>query len=248
MWRTAMSVSGMSLMKSKSGLDEAVRLGMVAFPTLSEQLAKRIADEILNEHFAPGQRLKEVDLAVTFGVSRASIREALRQLEVQGLVQIEPRRGARVTQLSADEVDDLYEIRASLLAVAARRVALTRDTTFLETAKMLLARITQHAAEPTQARYFDAVYTMSQLIAENAKSERLATLISSFSQQVARYTRLSLGTLERRKKSAQGWKRLLVAIDAGDPTKAEEEMRRLVTGSQEAIRGMLRAGERKAAA
>src|SRR5689334_1530827 len=127
-------------MKPKHPLDEVVNLGAPAFPTLSEQLAKRIADEILNERFVPGQRLKEVDLAATFGVSRASIREALRQLEAQGLVQIEPRRGARVTLLSADEVDDLYEIRASLLAVAARRVATHRDSTFLSTANILLER------------------------------------------------------------------------------------------------------------
>jgi DNA-binding GntR family transcriptional regulator len=235
-----MFISGMSVIKPKPAVG-AVALRMPVFPTLSEQLAKRIADEILNEHFWPGQRLKEVDLALAFGVSRASIREALRQLEVQGLVQIEPRRGARVTQLSADEVDDLYEIRASLLAVASRRVALTRDAAFLAKARTLLARIAEHAPESMHARYFDAVYAMSQLIAESAKSERLATLISSFSRQVARYTRLSLSTLERRKKSAQGWKRLIVAIDAGDPKKAEEEMRRLVTGSQETIREMLRA-------
>src|SRR5438046_1308638 len=93
------------------------------FLTLSEQVAQRIADEILNERFASGARLKEVDLATMYGVSRASIREALRLLDKRGLVWIEPRRGARVTQLWADEVDDLYELRASMLPVGEERRA-----------------------------------------------------------------------------------------------------------------------------
>lgn len=218
------------------------------FLTLSEQLSQRIGDEILNDRYAPGARLKEVDLATTYGVSRASIREALRLLEKQGIVRIEPRRGARVTQLSAEEVDDLYEIRASLLGVAARRVATRAERALIEEAARLLAQVTEHVADKDHGRYFEAVYALSQLIAEGAGSERLAALIRSFSQQVARYTRLSLRSVERRRKSAQGWKRLVRAIDARDPAGAEAAMRQLVVGSQDAIRAILRDRSRKAAA
>ena len=63
------------------------------FLTLSQQLVRRIADEIVNERFTPGARLKEVDLASMYRVSRTSVREALRVLENRGLVRIEPRRG-----------------------------------------------------------------------------------------------------------------------------------------------------------
>jgi DNA-binding GntR family transcriptional regulator len=215
------------------------------FLTLSEQLAQRIADEILEERLVPGSRLKEVDLASAYQVSRASIREALRLLENRGLVRIEPRRGARVTRLSADEVDDLYEVRASLLAVAARRVAARADPALLREARALLARAVQHASEPGHGQYFEAVYALSQLIAQGAGSERLASLILSFSQQVARYTRLSLRNVERRRRSVQGWKRLLRAIEAEDTPLAEEAMRQLVVGSQEAIREILREQARR---
>lgn len=220
----------------------------VAFYTLSEQLARRIADDILGEDLAPGHRMKEIALANRYGVSRSSIREALRLLETRGLVQIEPRRGARVTRLSAEEVDDLYEIRTSLLAVAARRVALRADAQVLGRVRALLAHIVQHAADRDQQRYFEAVYAMAQLVAESAGSERLADLIRSFSHQVARYTRLSLRTRERRRKSAQGWKRLVQAFEARDPAQAEEAMRLLVSGSHEAIRDILRDPVRREAA
>jgi DNA-binding GntR family transcriptional regulator len=219
-----------------------------AFPTLSEQLAERVAREILSERFEPGARLKEVDLATAYGVSRASIREALRLLDKRGLVRLEARRGARVTQLSADEVDDLYEIRASLLAIAARRVAARGDRRLVERARALVLRAARHAADSDQQQYFQIVYALSQLVAEGAGSERLAALIRSFSQQVARYTRLSLRSAERRRKSAQGWKRLLRAIDARDPAAAEASMRMLVSGSQDAIRQILRERARKEAA
>jgi len=215
------------------------------FLTLSEQLAQRIADEILEERFAPGSRLKEVELASAYGVSRASIREALRLVENRGLVRIEPRRGARVTWLSAEEVDDLYEIRASLLSLAARRVAASADPALLREARALLARAVEHASDASHGRYFDAVYALSRLIAQGGGSKRLASLILSFSQQVARYTRLSLRGVERRRRSLQGWKRLIRAIELGDATAAEEAMRQLVIGSQEAIREILRDQSRR---
>jgi len=227
---------------------ELVAVDSAHFLTLSEQLAQRIAGEILTERFAPGARLKEVDLATTYGVSRASIREALRLLDKRGLVRLEPRRGARVTQLSADEVDDLYEIRASLLTVAARRVAARGGRTVIDQARALLGEAVAHAGDADQGRYFEAVYALSQLVAEGAGSERLATLVRSFSQQVARYTRLSLRTIERRRKSVHGWKRLVRAIEAREPAAAEDAMRRLVTGSQEAVRDILRERSRREAA
>ncbi len=216
--------------------------------TLSEQLAQRIAGEILTERLAPGARLKEVDLATTYDVGRASIREALRLLDKRGLVRLEPCRGARVTLLSAEEVDDLYEIRASLLTVAARRVAARGDRPLIGQARALLGEAVAHAGDGDQGRYFDAVYALSQLVAEGAGSERLAALIRSFSQQVARYTRLSLRAVERRRKSVQGWKRLVRAIEAREPQAAEDAMCQLVAGSQQAVRDILSERSRKEAA
>src|SRR5487761_2155829 len=61
-------------------------------PTLPLQIAERIGEAVVDEQFAPGERLKEVDLATAFGVSRATVREALRILENRGLVRILPER------------------------------------------------------------------------------------------------------------------------------------------------------------
>lgn len=207
--------------------------------TLPEQIAEQLAQDIVSQTLAPGQRLKELELSDQFGASRAPIREALRLLELRGLVQIEARRGVSVTQLSAAEVDDLYEIRASLLGLAARRVALTRDDKFLSAARAILQRLKQYASAPLYGKYFEATYEMSTLIGQAAGSPRLFSLIASFSEQVARYTRLSLKGADRRKQSLQNWQRLIEAFEEGDPEAAEQVQKELVFGSRDRVRDIV---------
>src|SRR6478609_7055517 len=93
------------------------------YATLPSQIAVRIGRAIVDGEFQPGQKLREVDLAQSFGVSRASVREALRTLESEGLVTILPQRGAQVTALTAEEVRDVFEIRANLMGLACERLA-----------------------------------------------------------------------------------------------------------------------------
>ncbi len=207
--------------------------------TLPEQIAEQLASDIVSQALEPGQRLKETELSRQFGASRAPIREALRLLELRGLAQITPRRGVRVTKLSATEVDDLYEIRASLLALAARRVALSRSDRFLADANACLQRMRKHASGTAYGRYFEATYQLSNLIAGAAGSQTLFNLISSFSQQVARYTRLSLQSPQRRRQSVQNWGRLLAAIEARQAAAAEDLQRTLVFGSRNEVRAII---------
>lgn len=207
--------------------------------TLPEQIAEQLAREIVEQGLKPGERLKELELCEQFRVSRAPIREALRLLESRGLVQIAARRGVRVTQLSAQEVDELYEIRASLLGLAARRVAARRDAQFLGAARSLVQRLRQCVSQPAYGKYFEATYALSNLIADAAQSPRLSALVRSFSQQVARYTRLSLQAPERRRKSLHNWERLLKALEASQSEAAEAAMRDLVFGSRDTVRAAL---------
>ena len=93
------------------------------YATLPSQIAVRIGHAIIDGKFKPGQKLREVDLAQSFGVSRASVREALRLVESEGLVTILPQRGAQVTTLTAAEVRDVFEIRAQLMGLACQRLA-----------------------------------------------------------------------------------------------------------------------------
>lgn len=94
--------------------------------TTVDALATALRREILDGHLRPGDRLRERELCDAYGVARHSLRAALRALAGEGLVRIEPHRGARVAQLTPDDVRWLYELRAALELEAAH-LALERN-------------------------------------------------------------------------------------------------------------------------
>jgi DNA-binding GntR family transcriptional regulator len=93
-------------------------------PLRRDQALERLRDAIITGHFAPGARLIERELCEAMGVSRTSIREVLRRLEAEQLIEVEPRRGPIVARLSRKQVEEIYEVRALLEAAVVRRFAL----------------------------------------------------------------------------------------------------------------------------
>ena len=99
-----------------------LRVSAVAAP-LRAQVVRKLREAILNRTFGPGQRLVERELCELTGVSRTTVREALRQLESEGLVRLVPNQGPVVASISLDEARDLYDVRGVLEALAASRFA-----------------------------------------------------------------------------------------------------------------------------
>ena len=93
-------------------------------PTSSLRVSEELREAILSGEFGPGERLRTASLAKRFGSSRTPVREALVQLEGEGLVDIEPRRGALVRSFASADLIDLYEVRVLLEPAAAARAAL----------------------------------------------------------------------------------------------------------------------------
>ena len=91
--------------------------------TVSTRLRDEIEEAIVTGVFAPGTRLDEMSMAGKYGVSRTPIREALMQLRAAGLVQIQPRRGATVTQIAPDKLVEMFEVMGNLEGMAARLAA-----------------------------------------------------------------------------------------------------------------------------
>jgi DNA-binding GntR family transcriptional regulator len=201
-------------------------------PTLPLQIAGRIGEAVIDERFAPGERLKEVDLATAFGVSRTTVREALRILESRGLVRILPQRGAQVTQLSRHELENLFEIRAVLLGLAGRGAARHHDADDLALLRPRLAAL--RSARDDAKAYGRSSAEMVDCVARLSRNEQLAEMIAEFAQRIGRYTRLGLASRERRAQSVARWKDLLDAIAAGDERAAEAISRRLAIENRDA--------------
>lgn len=201
-------------------------------PTLPLQIADQIGARIVEEQFPPGERLKEVELAAAFGVSRTTIREALRILENRGLVRIFPQRGSQVTLLSPKELKNLFEIRATLLGLASRHAALNYDAAAgkrLDAALDALSRARRDAHA-----YAQASAAMVTEVCALSGNEQLAELIASFAQRIGRYARLGLATQERRDRSLSNWRKLMRAVSNRDGDAAESIHRRLALENRDA--------------
>src|SRR5579863_9305397 len=100
--------------------EASMRVGRVAAP-LRDQVLEIVRNAILDFRYKPGQRLIERELIEQIGVSRTTIREVLRELDAEGLVTTIPQKGAIVVVPTPEEAADLYDVRGSLEALAARR-------------------------------------------------------------------------------------------------------------------------------
>src|SRR5215212_7088024 len=102
--------------------DVSLRVETLAAP-VRQKVVEVLRGAITAGRFAPGERLTERALCELTGVSRVSVREALRQLESEGLIEIQPNRGPMVSRLSRRDAESLYQMRGALEALAARLFA-----------------------------------------------------------------------------------------------------------------------------
>lgn len=116
--------------------------------TVSEQIAAKVGDRIVAGSLAPGARLGEQELADEFATSRGPIREAIRILEREGLAVVLPRRGAEVTSLSATELRELFEVRAGLYEIVARKLAEIRPSELLGVMRGGVAQLESLVEDP----------------------------------------------------------------------------------------------------
>ncbi len=111
--------------------------------TLSHRTTDVLRERILAGEFAMGERLVEASIARQLSISRGPVREALRQLRAEGLVREEPRRGAFVADLTIDDIQEIYDLRAAIEARAARGIITNRNAAALGELRGILGRLRQ---------------------------------------------------------------------------------------------------------
>lgn len=196
--------------------------------SLPEQIAERIAEAILEDHYTPGTRLKEVELAKSFGVSRAPVREALRILETQKLVRITPQKGALVVSLSVEDLDELFLIRAALMGLSVRKIAergLEQDYKLL---KSRLNAVEALAKQGDMTRALRRLGELSEFAAELAGPGWIRDFLVIAIHQTVKFSRRGLSNPAATLQVVEGWKRLLVSIHERRAADAELEARGLM--------------------
>ncbi len=220
----------------------------MAFPiaeqplSLGEQIANGIAEDILQERLKPGESIPEQHLAHQYQVSRGPIREALRILEKEGVVQILPRRGARVTQLTVTEVDEIFIIRAHLFGLAASLFAERASAEDLLCLNILFKQMKGLAPEQATT-HAEVSAQMALVLLEQCGNQRLRTMISQLARQVARYTQLGLQTHERRRASIASWRAMLRAFRKRESQQAQNVGRQMVLNTLREVTAQLNADQ-----
>jgi DNA-binding GntR family transcriptional regulator len=136
-YRETLSEEGISPVS----MSASVRSSVVAHRNVHEAVVDGIRDMILSGQLGPGAWLRQDELAAEFGVSTIPVREALRQLQAEGLVTLHRRRGAAVASLSVSDLEEIYSIRETLEALAVRWVTENFERIPIERLGLLLAEI-----------------------------------------------------------------------------------------------------------
>ncbi|MBD3764844.1 MAG: GntR family transcriptional regulator [Rhodobacterales bacterium] len=155
-----------------------------ASPPQGQTAYRQLLDEIRRGALPPGARLRETDLADRLGISRTPVREAIRQLEADGLVTHLPRQGATVRQLDYAEVIELYEMRAVLEGTAARLAA--RAASDVELAELAEINATLADAERATVAVAEHAAILAALAARDGAAAELATRAHVSSAMAAR--------------------------------------------------------------
>ncbi|MCL2543890.1 MAG: GntR family transcriptional regulator [Nocardioidaceae bacterium] len=216
-----------------SGLARAERRG------LADEAADRIRDAILAGHFEPGSTLREVDLAAELGVSRGSVREGLGLLEREGLIRTAWHRGTRVLDITRDDIQEVYSLRAALDRLASVTAHDRADDDRLAELDRLVAEMeTALDREADRAElvaldmaFHDAVYAA-------AGNARLTTAWHAIRSQVHLFQlrRVELALDHYRKRVVKEHRQLARLIRSGDPGRLADVAERHVHSAR---RGLL---------
>lgn len=183
---------------------------------IADALRKAIVAGIFQE----GQSLRQDEIASKFGVSRIPVREALRQLEAEGLVTLHPHRGATVSTLSAAEVQEICEICIALETTAIELAIPQMTTSNLQKAKAILEATEK---EIETSRWVELNWEFHATLYAPANRPRLLAMIKTLHVNIDRYIRLQFADVKYRERSHQEHYQLLQACMQQD-TKAAVEL------------------------
>ena len=191
---------------------------------LREVVFNNLRDAILKGQLKPGERLLENHLADKLGVSRTPVREALRMLEQENLVELIPRRGSQVLDISAEDIKNILEIRSALEVVSIRHACQKMDNDSLKELK-------KHNAEfeaAFEARDYEGVATADEkfhdVIFSAAGNKRLVVIISNIQAQVYRYRMAYLKVYETKTAVLNHHRNIIEAIEKHDAALGEKVM------------------------
>jgi len=197
---------------SKVNLNDYKPLREVIFNTLKEAI---IVGEL-----KPGARLMEVQLAEKMGVSRTPVREAIRKLELEGLVTMVPRKGAHVASLSPKDIVDVLEVRGALDGLAASLSSLKMKEEQIKELRQINKQFANFVAKENLQGSIKKDVEFHELIYRSSGNEKLMQIVSNLREQVQRFRVIYLKDYSSQKDIESEHEEIIEAIAKRDPEAA----------------------------
>ena len=212
-----------------------VSADMVRTP-VSDQLVSTIRERILRGEILPGVHLVEQELAVEFAVGRPTVREALRRLLADDMVELLPHRGVRVRRLSPADLAELYVVREPVECLAAR-LAAGAPPGALKPLRVIHREAAKAASANDRLGYMRLNARFHHTLAEATGNRTLVRLLERLNTQLIGYQFLAAIGAAELATSQRDHEDLLAALGAADPGRAETVMRRHLRASRRTILG-----------
>ena len=211
--------------------------------SLRLQVIERLRDAVISGSLSPGQRLTERELTESLGVSRTVVREALRQLEAEGLIEVIPNKGPVVRALTAEEAEDIYRIRAVLQGLAARQFVANATPAKIATLQDALDAVVGAYDDGDAERTVATKTAFYELLYQGASSATLSSMLATLRARMWRWRALGLGhpqrSAERSRASIENLRSIVAAIQARDGDAAERITREEANQAAEEVLRLL---------
>ncbi|MEW6172490.1 MAG: GntR family transcriptional regulator [Bacillota bacterium] len=213
-------------------LDSYKPLREVVFESLREAIIKGI--------MKPGERIMEVQLAEELGVSRTPVREAIRKLELEGLVVMLPRRGAYVAGISVKDMADVFEVRAALEALAAGLAAERITDEELENLERSLVEITEVSDSQDIGAVVDRDTHFHDIIYRASRNGWLLQIITHLQDQLQRFRMTTLSRPGRTREAVEEHKKIVEAISERNSELAAQLAREHIENAESSLLNTLK--------
>lgn len=204
--------------------------------SLGNKIFNVLRDKILNEEYVKGQKLNEVALAKQLNISRTPIREALKQLELEGLVKSIPNKGVYVLGFSHRDIDDMLEIRYALEGLAIQLAIERINDEQLEKIKEVYDLMEFYAGKNDQEKFNELNIAFHEAIYCCTQSKYFEQLLSDINYYIHVTSRHSIKQPDRLISAAQEHREIYEAIVARDKELAKEKIQKHIRKTQMLVR------------
>lgn len=208
----------------------------VSHGSLGNKIFDILRERILNDEYEKGQKLNELALANELKISRTPIREALKQLELEGLVESIPNKGVYVKGFSSRDIDDMFEIRLALESLAITLAIDRMDEEHLAKIKDVFELMEFYTMKKDQEKINDLNILYHETIYQATQSQYFEQLLKDVHYYVSVTSRHSITQPERLETALQEHRAILEAILAKDKEQAKDTIQKHIRKTQLLVR------------